>query len=333
MRFTCLLLCLILVAAANAEWVKQASAGTVQFRGLSAVNAKVCWAAGSNGTFGRTVDGKSWTFAQVPGAEKLIFRGVVGFDAQRATLLAIGEGEASRIYHTVDGGHSWALQFKNPDPKAFYDGISFWDEHHGIALSDPVGGHFRLLVSADGGKHWAPHDGPASIEGEGAFAASNTCLVTKGKQDVWFASGGATQRRLFRSRDGGKTWSVVATDPARAIASAGTFGLAFRTVKEGIAVGGDYKEPNKGTGQIALTHDGGKTWTVPKSTPTGLRECAVFLGDQLLVVGPGGTNLAGLDGTKWESVSPDVKGLHVCSFAGGAGWAAGDAGLIVKWRR
>ena len=76
---------------------------------------------------------------------KLDFRDVEAFDANTAYVLSIGEGENSRIYKTIDGGKNWKLQFKNTNPKAFFDAFAFWDEKHGIAMSDPVDGKYLLL--------------------------------------------------------------------------------------------------------------------------------------------------------------------------------------------
>ena len=44
-----------------------------------------------------------------------------------------------------------------------------------------------------------------------AFAASGTCLITRGTNDAWFVTGGAKVARLFHSGDRGKTWSVSET--------------------------------------------------------------------------------------------------------------------------
>ena len=53
----------------------------------------------------RTADGgKSWQVMTVPGAEKLDFRDIEAFDKNTAYILSIGNGDASRIYKTVNGG-------------------------------------------------------------------------------------------------------------------------------------------------------------------------------------------------------------------------------------
>jgi hypothetical protein len=108
--------------------------------------------SGTKGTYARTTDGIAWSVGIVPGAEKLDFRDVEAFGGETtAYLLSAGPGDASRIYKTVDGGKSWAMQFKSADPAAFLDAIAFWDEKNGIALGDPVKGLFQVIVTADGG--------------------------------------------------------------------------------------------------------------------------------------------------------------------------------------
>src|SRR5262249_51379530 len=158
--------------------------------------------------------GTTWSVGTVPGAEKLDFRDVEAFGEATAYLLSAGPGDASRIYKTSDGGKSWVLQFQSADPAAFFDAIAFWDEQNGMALGDPVKGRFQLLVTKDGGAQWNPLAAkplPPALPGEGAFAASGTCLVTHGANDVWFATGGAKAARVFHSRDRGQNWEVSAT--------------------------------------------------------------------------------------------------------------------------
>ena len=72
--------------------------------------------------------------------------------------------------------------------------MTFLDRRNGLALSDPVGGKFRILATHDGGRSWAvqPDAGmPDALPGEFAFAASGTCLNTTAKR-AWFGTGGVT---------------------------------------------------------------------------------------------------------------------------------------------
>src|SRR5215216_6221691 len=233
------LLLVIYAADARAQWVAQTSGTTVRLRGVSAVSARVAWASGAGGTYARTTDGgRSWRAAQVPGAAELDFRDVDAFDADTAYLLAIGEGERSRIYKTDDGGRNWTLQFRNRRAGAFYDCMAFWDGKRGLAVSDPVEGRFLVVRTEDGGRTWKETDAagmPPALEGEGGFAASGTCAtVIKGGTYAWFGTGGPAGARVFRSGDSGRTWRADAV-PLASGKSAGVFSLAFHG-SAGVAV-------------------------------------------------------------------------------------------------
>ena len=75
-----------------------------------------------------------------------------------------------------------------------------------------------ILATDDSGKTWTkiPDLGmPLALAGEGAFAASGTCLVVQGDSNAWFGTGGGATARVFRSTDRGRTWAVADT-PIRA---------------------------------------------------------------------------------------------------------------------
>ena len=166
----------------------QKSNTTENLRGLSAPSANIIWASGPHGTYLRSTDGgNTWHSSQVPGAEALDFRDVEAFSADFAYLLSAGPGDQSRIYKTADGGKSWTRQFTNADSKGFFDCMAFWDRDHGIAVGDPVNGSFELITTNDGGKNWTPVPAsalPSAIAGEGAFAASGSCITVAGSTDV-----------------------------------------------------------------------------------------------------------------------------------------------------
>src|SRR5829696_830825 len=116
--FTSFVVIVFLSIAVTAQWIKQNVNTTASFRGLSVVSEKVVWASGTGGTVIRTIDdGKTWNVFAVPGAEKLDFRDIEAFDANTAYILSIGNGDASRIYKTTDGGTTWKAQFTNTNEK------------------------------------------------------------------------------------------------------------------------------------------------------------------------------------------------------------------------
>jgi hypothetical protein len=65
-------------------------------------------------------------------------------------------------------------------------------------------------------------------------------------------------------------WRNVTTPLSSQSASAGIFSLAFRNGQIGVAVGGDYKQPNESTRTAAYSTDGGAHWLLAESSPTAI---------------------------------------------------------------
>ena len=62
------------------------------------------------------------------------------------------------------------------------------------------------------------------------------------------------------SPDKGKTWEAYETPIANSEGAQGIYSIDFWTEYLGIAVGGDYTNPEGNTANKAITIDGGKTW-------------------------------------------------------------------------
>lgn len=333
---------LALAAPAGAQrsrpltWHERDTPSTESLRGLDAVDRKTAWVAGDDGGVWRTTNGgKSWRnvapAAAVP--DGLAFRDVEAFSKKSAVVLAIGEGQLSRIYRTNDGGRSWRLSFVNDDPAAFYDCMDFYaDGRRGLAMSDPVGGKFRILSTKDGGRHWrvlSSKGMPAAVDGEFGFAASGTCLETAGKHDAWIASGGAASR-VFHSRDGGRHWTATAS-PIPAAEAGGVFSLAFRDKKHGVAVGGDFSKEADGVDKASYTRNGGRSY-VGGIDVSGYRSGADWVvgsKKRLIAVGPNGSDTSFDGGRSWQRFS-DVGFHSVVCVAGGTCWASGSGGRVAR---
>ncbi len=305
---TLLIIC-TLCSPVKGQWTTQASGTKARLRGLSVVSGEVAWASGTGGTVARTSDGgKTWHAGVVPGASALDFRDIHGVDANTAYLLSIGGGDLSRIFKTIDGGATWTTLYVNKDPKGFLDAIAFWDADHGLALGDQVEGRFVIQRTDDAGKTWepvSPEGMPPALPGEGAFAASGTCLVVQGDGNAWFATGGAKSvHGSSRSTNHGKTWTVHETPVHAGSPSSGIFSLAIVDADHGVAVGGDYKEPGRKDNLVALTSDGGRTWRLPKGDKLGgYRSAVAFVpgtrGQTLVAVGPRVGRLGG----RWRELA------------------------------
>jgi photosystem II stability/assembly factor-like uncharacterized protein len=325
------LLVLLLAVNAFAQWQVQESHTKESLRGISVVDENVVWASGTHGTFLVTNDsGKSWAVHQVLGAEELDFRGVKAFGAE-AFLLAAGPGDKSRIYHTTDFGKHWELQFTNPEPKGFLDCMAFTDEGYGIVVGDPVNGKFQILRTTEGGKSWRyadPKGMPAASEGEGAFAASNSCIAVNGKENVWFVTGG-TAARVFHSTDGGENWSVAETPIVHGAASQGIFSVAFKDALHGVIAGGDYSHPDQGGNNLAMTTDGGKTWKLATFPQTRFFSGISYVnGTSLVMVGSGVTAFLS-DSRTWRDLTD--QGFNTVDSKDGTTYAAGANGSIARF--
>lgn len=321
---------------ASPQWELQTSGVQSRLRGVSAVSDQVAWASGAESIVLRTTDGgATWKKLTVT-TETLDFRDIDAVDARTAYVLSIGNGAASRIYKTTDAGATWSLQFKNDDPKAFYDAMSFWDANHGIVIGDSIDGNFCILTTENGGRSWVrvPANAlPPALENEGAFAASGTNIALFGKAYAWIGTGAGAKARVLRTSDRGRNWKIAET-PLIAGASAGIFSVAFRDAKNGIIVGGDYKKENEAVDNLAVTSDGGVTWKVVKGL-SGFRSVIAYVPTftgTLVAAGPSGADYSTDDGRTWTALAG--PGFDTLSFARGQpiAFAAGARGSIGKLR-
>lgn len=325
--------------AVRAQWVAQSNPTDAELRGLSVASPRVVWASGMGGTVIRTLDGgQHWTRDTVPGAGALDLRAIAATSDVVAHAISIAD--SSRIYRTTDGGKSWSLRWGATRKGTFLDAIRFWDARHGIAMSDPVDGRFLIVTSDDGGDTWTEVPAeriPPALPGEGAFAASGTCLTVLGDSDVWLATGGALVARVYHSSDRGHTWTVHDTPIRAGVPSAGVFSVAFRDRRHGVIAGGDYQQPALRGRNLAVTLDGGATWTLADSaaSPAGYRSAVAYVpgteGRTLVAVGLSGTDISRDGGLSWRQV--EGVAYNSVQFASpAAGWAVGPKGRIGAWR-
>ena len=351
-RLTLLLAVASIAAAQSPEpslspWQMQESGTTASLRGIDSVDGTVAWASGTGGTVLKTTDGGAhWQKCAIPDAATdgatLDFRGVQAWDAQTAIVMASGSGEKSRLYKTTDGCKTWERTFTDPDKDGFYDAVLFIDSRHGLVLGDPAhgdprinpaeGGYFafRIRVTHDAGKTWAPITDPEvpqpgknlmPLQGEAFFAASNSSIAIRDGW-LWMAT---SQNRVLRRRIAdsdfqswycagaldpishgcGIPWINLETAPVplvRGNSSSGIFSIAFRDESHGMVVGGDYTKPNESTGTAAGSADGGEHWTASTILPHGFRS-AVQWSEALkawITVGTSGSDISRDDGKTWQ---------------------------------
>lgn len=329
---------ILLVAAISSSWLPQPTGSTSELRGLTALDGKRAWASGSGGTILRTKDGEHWEKLRAPsGGEALDFRDIEALGGGTVVLMSAGPGDASRIYRSTDGGASWKLAHTNPDKDGFYDAIAFWDEKNGIVLGDPVAHRFVIRVTEDGGATWKVPEKLAITEalpGDGAFAASGTCLFAlKGGTDAWFVTGGARVSRVFHTLDRGRSWSSWVTPVLAGNPSSGLFSVAFLDAKRGFAAGGDYKQPQLAGLNGVRTEDGGLHWIAAPISATGFMSAIVPVPgarDDLVAVGLAGEAISHDAGRTWTPTGKEPMNA-VVFIAPDAGWAVGPKGTVLRY--
>ena len=151
-----------------------------------------------------------------------------------------------RTYLTADGGRHWTITNQNTNPQAFYDCMAFFDREHGLILSDPVNGRFRILITANGGQSWRVD--PARERAEGALAQR---VRVRGQQRVHHDLGHA--RRLVRQRrhpgipgvplDGRRRELEGDPDPAPSGRRRRHVRARVPLRRQGLAIGGDFASP------------------------------------------------------------------------------------------
>jgi len=335
-------LLLFSVRAEAQRWNVQTSGMDTSLRGVSAVyvtepkankaRVPIVWVSGSNGVVLKSLDeGKTWERLHVTDGGTLDFRGIVAFDANAAYVMSSGDGEKSRIYKTTDGGQKWKLQYTDTRKEFFLDSIACLSEKECFALSDPIDRKFLLLKTSDG-EHWnqlPTENMPAALPGEGAFAASNSCIALSRGKEIFFGTGGPAAR-VFHSNDGGLTWTVTRTPLVQGNPSSGIFSLRTDQHDRVLVVGGDYKDPNFAERLAASSPDGGKTWQLAVRQPGGFRSSLAQVGNGDWVAGgPSGEDVSKDHGGHWKHTD-SLNFNSIAILDEQHGWAVGPNGTIAK---
>ena len=285
--------------------------GNSSLRAICVVNENTIWVSGSQGqVFLSENGGTDWLSRPVPECEQTEFRSLHAWDAKRALVFDISP--LGRAFLTEDGGLSWKQVYASPREGAFFNSVAFADEKQGVAISDPVDDKVFMVRTTDGGLNWHRLENtPLSEEGEINFAASNTCIEYLPTGEIFIVTGGS-KARMLTSKDHGESWTFVET-PVISGPSAGLFSVCFSTRKKGVAVGGDFNEPEREGDRAVYTTDGGKAWLHSQKMPAAYRSCVISLGDKLsFALGKTGCDYSVNGGKDW-------------TFIDSAGYYAGDA--------
>ncbi|MUH37798.1 oxidoreductase [Zobellia amurskyensis] len=212
------------------------------------------------------------------------------------------------LYKTGENGRM-ELVYTEEGESVFYDALTFWNDSEGIAVGDSIDGCLSILITRDSGNTWNKlpcSELPEGIEGEGAFAASNTNIKVFGDK-TWI---GTTQGRIYFSGDKGKTWENQKTPIASDAETQGIFSIDFYDENLGVIIGGDFQKPDINKGNKAITTDGGKSWQLMADGQNPqYKSCIQFVpgseGNGLIAIGFTGLSYSSDRGVSWKQLSDE----------------------------
>ncbi len=280
---------------------------SVSIRAITFLDGRTLAFAGSNGMYG-TVDvssNKVRASTQYYDSITPSFR-AVGGTSEDFFMLSIES--PALLYKTGDKG-KMQLVYTEEGEGVFYDSLAFWNDTEGIAVGDTVEGCLSIIITRDGGTTWtklACSDLPKGIEGEGAFAASNSNIAVQGNK-VWI---GTTEGRIYFSADKGVSWDIQETPIISDEPTQGIYSMDFFEESIGFAIGGDYTQPDSNKANKIKTVDGGKTWQlIADGQEPGYKSCVQFVpnsgGEALVAVGFTGISYSSDGGESWNALSEE----------------------------
>lgn len=289
-------------------WIRQggqSSIPSVNLNDVCAVTDRICWAVGDFDLFGNTPvilntadGGQTWTNqGRSLSLETGISLGSVL--ARDSDTVWAAASDAGVVLRTGNGGKQWEVVLES-ERMEYFTAISSPDGYNVWCCGKSIGGGAAVEFTSDGGRTWKFVQLPGLSEFQ---TASDIYAVNS--EEIYVC--GTNAMGLFRSRDGGETWTKVESMPSVAglrsmdCVSGSLFWLlqdggivystadAFGTVRSVPAADASYSDGTASavdfmrdgstgvlsvlsgsgsTGAIYFTEDGGISW-LPADIPFG----------------------------------------------------------------
>lgn len=242
-------------------------AGSVPAASPTAPPTAVLWALVADSRLLRSLDrGTTWEERPLPRSpddprQPAGGNPVVSFvDDRDGWLLTRGSpatqcmSQAFAVWHTADAGATWERRYDSGVRSArCKEGLTFADGSRGWIATGHANGPPVVLRTADGGRTWTesrPLPDPPGFVGSGAgfvlAPGSVRVLAAALLVDAVGPSSGLIRRHVFRSTDGGASWTYAAGAPAADTP------VAFVTATRWLQLAAP--------GQSMETADGGASW-------------------------------------------------------------------------
>jgi photosystem II stability/assembly factor-like uncharacterized protein len=172
-------------------------------RGISASEESGVWIYGDGSLLHSADRGKTWQTAvdlHRLGTDADAFSVSSAFFGSSGRGWLFGQDPEGMILRTEDFGKHWNVSFRSKEVGNF-EGVSFWDERHGCAVSFyPV----LFFCTKDGGLTWTSRDSlPPARDNQAGFF--ERLVILKSGQGWALRAGGY----LYETSDGGKSWRDV----------------------------------------------------------------------------------------------------------------------------
>ena len=329
-------------------WAPQDCGSQNDLTGAAFADAGDGWVAGLAGTIRHTSDGgATWTNQ---GLGTYAYRAISAADANSAVCVGDKGATVSTIAYTRNGGTNWS-----------YANTASTSQLLGVSMSSPtlgwaVGAAGTILKTTDGGANWTALTSPttvalnavAAVKGTttayavGAVNGTTTVLKTT-DGTTWSALSmstalslnalavnsdgtqvtiGATNGSIYRSADGGATW----TNQTPTLLATAVLRAAAMPDNSHAFVFGDF-------GTMLSSANGGANWTHQMQGTVSNLQATWFSSANLgWAVGAGGAVLKTTDGgASWSMRSVSTNILYAVMFPDASnGWAVGAAGTILR---
>jgi photosystem II stability/assembly factor-like uncharacterized protein len=165
------------------------------------------------------------------------------------------------VYFSPDCGHSWSLQFQNPEYN--FNGIFFTN-----SLTGWVAGWPEVLKTSDGGQNWNLQTlpNPLGLDVEDVFFIN---------QDTGWIAG--SYKTIYATYDGGENW--ISVHDYELSNNYFLYDIHFHDAMHGCAVGGGMQSQQP---IILTTNDGGENWTELLLDSYGELVSVQFINDSLV---------------------------------------------------
>lgn len=255
------------------------------------------------------------------------------FDTLNSGFALVGASIFSpdSLYSTSDGGRHWTLVSKGK-----YVQVHFFNDQYGVAVSNPPNGPgpgAEILTTSDGGRSWTKE--PSSpLSKTSLFGSTYSSFSFISNEVGWLAIGGqpsagSEEKWLFRTVDGGRNWTQVAS-------TASVSSVTTAATSAGLPIGGylnqvRFVSPSKGymvlarggRGSVLKTTDGGIHWAGEQLIPSnGYRSTSI---EEISTTTPYGeivvTELGSIwnkanRGAAWQQIYPPYRALSISYRSG-----------------